>query len=89
MKYSWEEKLALRLKLYRKGELQGTFFSVFCHFYVFFLDNLPDTKKSKDGRERREGVQLTDRESRTLHRRNAIEMLKKYFFDFTRRSRTI
>lgn len=58
MKYSWEEKLALRLKLYRKGELQ---------------DNLPDTKKSKDGRERREGVQLTDRESRTLHRRIADE----------------
>ena len=25
VKYSWEEKLALRLKLYRKGELQGTY----------------------------------------------------------------
>lgn len=76
MKYSWEEKLALRLKLYRKGELQGTF-SLFFVIFMYFLDNLPDTKKSKDGRERREGVQLTDRESRTLHRRNAIEMLSR------------
>lgn len=59
VKYSWEEKLALRLKLYRKGELQ---------------DNVPETNPDKkDGRERREGVQLTDRESRTLHRRIADE----------------
>ena len=44
------------------------------------LDNLPETKKSKDGRERREGVQLTDRESRTLHRRKAIYILKRVIF---------
>ena len=32
-------------------------------------DPLPDVNGKKDGRERKEGVQLTDRESRTLHRR--------------------
>ena len=70
-------KTSSETQIIQKRRTSRYVFSVFCHFYVFFLDNLPDTKKSKDGRERREGVQLTDRESRTLHRRNAIEMLSR------------
>jgi len=58
MKYSWEEKLAQRLKLYKKGE----------------LSDLPIAdSKTTESRGRKEGVQLTDRESRTLHRRIADE----------------
>jgi len=59
IRYSWEEKLAQRLKLYKKGELSDL--------------PKPESTKQVEWRGRKEGVQLTDRESRTLHRRIADE----------------
>ena len=74
-------KTSSQTQIIQKRRTSRYVFIVLSGYLSIFLDNLPDTKKSKDGRERREGVQLTDRESRTLHRRNAIEMLKNTFFE--------
>ena len=87
-KYSWEEKISMRLKHLKKGNNEGkllksekVLFSiclrtclnfqvcviVFKNFKVDLVKNPPE------GRERKEGIQLTDRETRTLHRRVADE----------------
>jgi len=58
-KYTWEEKLQMRLKLHRLGQL---------------TDLKPEaTSQGNDAAGRKEAVQATDRETRNYHRRVADE----------------